>query len=211
LYQFGSKILGYDIYNRKLIDSPYKDNVGGGSVYGFHLTIADVLYYLSEAELKEMEKEIQFLAKFFKSFKLSGLKITKNFPDQDSISITVEDSTGNLEILHTEVVTRIYKKAIASNYTLGLASLNRNQKFSEERAESMLKFFKAPYILTQYKPHFTLLTKIPPGRQQDRIYKELVQAFDDIEKSISINFLSIMQFDKRENRWIIKGEPIPLR
>ncbi|MFX1250790.1 MAG: DUF1045 domain-containing protein [Promethearchaeota archaeon] len=211
LYKFGTQVLGYDIYERILVDSAFKEYVGDASTYGFHLTLCDVLYFLSETEIEAVKKELKFLAKSFREFNLTGLQITKNFPDSTSMAITIEDPSGNLEILHNEIVLRVYRRAIASNYTLGLANLNRNQQSSRERTDSMIKRYKAPYILQQFKPHFTLLTDVQSERQ-DEVYAGLIDLFDSLktDNCIKIENLAIMSFNKKEKKWIIKDR-IPLR
>ena len=44
LYQFGSRIVGLDIYENRQILSPYASYVGNAAEFGFHLTVADALY-----------------------------------------------------------------------------------------------------------------------------------------------------------------------
>jgi hypothetical protein len=140
LYQFGTEVLGYDIRKRQLKASPWQEYVGGAREFGFHLTICDVLYFFSETHAKSAVEEIKFLAKTFKPFDISDFLLTPGLPDENSLAVRVDDRSGRLEAMHHEIVHRVYRRAAASNYSLGLAPLERDN--NTERAQMMIERYK---------------------------------------------------------------------
>jgi hypothetical protein len=201
LYKFGSKVLGYDIYKKTPIDTVWADYVGVAANFGFHLTIADALYCISRKELEVIAKEVNIVVEDFKPFTLS-FEIQKNFPDKHSISLVCNDESGTLEALHFEMICRCYKKAAASNYSLELAKADRDNDIA--RANLMIKHYKAPYILTRFKPHFTLLTKVP-SEKMENIFNELKKLYEEqVENNqIEIDAVAFMLKSDGEQTWEI--------
>ena len=145
---------------REPIDSPWQDKVGSAKDFGFHLTICDALYCSSPRDVRLVRNDVAYLARQFKPFDLERLQVTPQTPNETSVSIVADDPSGALEALHAELVFRLYRRALASNYTLGFTSFTRDR-----RAQLMIPRYLAPYILKQFRPHFTLLTEAAPEDQ----------------------------------------------
>lgn len=206
LYEFGIDVLGYDIRRNHSKKSEWAIYVGEAFNFGFHLTIADGLYFSHQHEIKLLSKEIELLAQEFKPFRLT-FKIQARFPNESSIALVCQDDSGTLEALHHELVFRCYRRAVASNYSLGIAKIDRDQ--NEIRSKLMIQRYQAPYILNQFKPHFTLLTKVPFD-QMEQITQKIKAFFEQkVPKShIDITNLSLMTRPKidSESPWQIKDE-----
>jgi len=205
LYLFGTKILGYDVRNGDLQKSAWSKQVGIAQEFGFHLTLCDSLYFFNEAEVKSIQEEIKFILKNFLTFNISGFLLEAGFPDKNSISIRVEDQSGSLEALHHEIVHRVYRRAAASNYELGLASLKRDKDI--DRARLMMERYHAPYIFHRFTPHFTLLTNVSP-EEQPQVLKEFEKMFSQKvqEQTIRVERLAFMTRLAENDRWVIKEE-----
>jgi hypothetical protein len=204
LYQFGTEVLGYDIRHKRELESPWPEQVGGARDFGFHVTLCDALYFLNKAQVEGVQAEIQFLAQEFRSFDLTELRLTSGFPDENSLSILMDDPTGSLEALHHELVHRVYRRAAASNYSLGLAEPTRDQDI--RRARLMIRRYQAPYILQRFRPHFTLLTNVP-SEEQSKIYHEFEKIFSRrVPKTIRVEELAIMSRPMPDAPWVIEDE-----
>lgn len=164
LYGLGSEVLGYDVRSGVGVPTIWTPHVGGAAEYGFHLTLCDALYFLNPDEVALAGHEVAFIAKDYAPFELVNLRVERRFPDDHSIAIIGDDPSGTLEALHCEFVTRVYRRASASNYSLGKAAATRDDQW--RRADLMIRRFRAPYILQSYRPHFTLLTVVKPEEQE---------------------------------------------
>ncbi|MGA1876111.1 MAG: DUF1045 domain-containing protein [bacterium] len=206
LYEFGIDVLGYDMRKNYRGKSKWSSYAGEAYNFGFHLTIADALYFFHQHEIDLLSKEIELLAQEFKSFRLT-FKIQAGFPNERSISLVCQDDSGTLEALHHELVFRCYRRAVASNYSLGIAKLDRDK--NETRSKLMIQRYHAPYILKQFQPHFTLLTEVPVDQM-----KQIAQEVEDLfkqkvpESHIDITSLAFMTQPKSNsnNPWQIKDE-----
>ncbi len=206
LYHFGTEVVGYNVHERKSGDSPWQDKVGSARDFGFHLTICDALYFSSEQDLLLAKNEVTYLLRQFVPFELVHLQVKPRTPDSTSVSIVAEDPSGSLEALHAEVVFRVYRRALASNYSLGLAPVTR-----DPRAELMIHRYLAPYVLKQFRPHLTLLTKVAPQEQSStatQLDGELAACVPD--RALRVDRLAIMVRPNPQTPWEI-DEEIPLR
>jgi hypothetical protein len=163
LYEFGSQILGYDVRKETDIPSDWKEKVGTSPNYGFHLTVCASLYFLNAQHLALAGHEAAFIAHDYSPFEPTNLRVESQLPDAHSIAIGCDDPSGTLEPLHAEFVMRIYRRAGASDYSLGIVPATRYE--DERRSELMIRRFHAPYILQRYRPHFSLLTAVEPKEQ----------------------------------------------
>ena len=226
LYRFGRNILGYDVRDPKReLTSDWGDFVGGARAFGFHLTLCDALYFLTEGELLTAINEAGFVASEFERFrmKLSDFQVKAGFPDERSISLLPRDPTGTLEALHHEFVGRIYRRAVASNYTLGLAEPSRDDEL--ERASLMIQKYLAPYILSRFCPHFTLLTNVALDEQPEieaklsHEYHRIVEQAEQAERAgkagasfLKVDNLAVMSRSKPPSPqepnppWVINKE-----
>ncbi|HPY93077.1 MAG: DUF1045 domain-containing protein [Methanothrix sp.] len=203
IYRFGSKVLGYDVRKSCTVESDWSEYVGFAADFGFHLTIADVLYYPCQRDIDLLCKTVEFVAQELHPFSLSA-EIKERFPNDSSISLVCHDKSGTLESMHYEMVFRCYRQAVASNYSLGLSSCDRDS--SLPRDDLMIKRYHAPYILQRFNPHFTLLTEVPPDKM-DEVARELKEIYETVmkkEQQILINDIAIMVKSQPDRPWQIK-------
>jgi hypothetical protein len=166
LYQFGSTVIGYDCRNSSQIAVPRPDEVGNACSFGFHLTVCDALYFFNARDRERAIAEVAFRVRETPSFELTNLVVQKSFPSRSYISIAAQDPSGILEILHCELVSSVYRRAAGSEYTRGEGYAKESE--SQERRREMIRRFHAPHILSQYSPHFTLLSNVSPQNMDER-------------------------------------------
>jgi hypothetical protein len=211
LYKFGSQVLEYDLHAGHFLPvSPLHDYVGAAASFGFHLTVADALYCVHPDEIKLIAKEIEFIAQEFQPFHLT-VEFRKNFPTKQSISLVCKDDSGSLEALHHEMVCRCCRKAVASNYDLeafDFEQAKQDRVYSSEPRTSLIKqHYHAPYILQQFRPHFSLLTTVPPG-QMDQVFQEIKDLYGQMvrEPRIEARKLTLMTKPQKGQPWQIEQE-----
>jgi hypothetical protein len=211
LYRFGSDVIGYDVRRQRIGSSPWPEEVGAAASYGFHLTVCDALYFPSESELQKVVSEVEYVSTGFGVMTLDALTPRGRFPSGSAIALSALDESGQIEALHCELVQRVYRRAIASDYTFGLARADRDNL--DRRSEFMLRRYKAPYVLTRFQPHFTLLSNVSSERQ-DELMAELSRSFEARvrNRAVHIGRLAVMtkRADHLDGRWTILKE-IPLR
>lgn len=207
LYEFGSRVLGYDVRRARTLPTELQHEAGDASGFGFHLTLCDVLYFASSADRERIVKEVEYLARYIEPFELTGLEVRGGYPDERTVSIAADDQTGALEILHHELVHRVYRDAKQSNYTLDRKPMLRDPTgpwIARDRA--VIERFRAPYILSRYEPHFTLLSNVPTKCRQT-VYERLR---DDFARSVphkttKVDRIAVMSPTDR-GRWAIDRE-----
>jgi len=205
LYEFGTKVLGYDIRDRQLIKSPWSDDVGSAAAFGFHLTLADALYFFTEAEVRAVVADLEIRLQDFASFDVGNFRICERFPDKRSVSLRFDDNSGSLEALHHELVHCAYSLAAESDYSLGRAALTRDS--DSHRAATMIKHYQAPYILGRFQPHFTLATNVEHKRQGPlRAEVEKFAESKQLESTVRIARLAVMSRDPGRDQWVIIDE-----
>ena len=92
---------------------------GEAEIYGFHSTLADALYFATEAELERVMAEVRMLSESFPSFTLKNFRIPDLFKSNNEIVLQCDDDYGITESLHHELVSRVYRTAISSTYLTG--------------------------------------------------------------------------------------------
>jgi len=211
LYKFGSETIGYDIRNGEHLLSPWKDFVGAAEFFGFHMTVADSLYFCHEAEIDLLSQEIEYLAREFKPFDVE-LSLETEFPNKQGVALKCTDKSGSLEALHHEMVARVYRLATASNYSLGLAAFDRDKETN--RANLMVQRYRAPYILQQFKPHFSLLSAAPSENKEtmlslaDEIRQKMVKLGMQLPLTVTIDGLALLKRPRQEKYWKIHSDEI---
>ena len=209
-YKAGTDILGYDIRNKAFVTNSMANKslnnyVGDARDFGFHVTIADALYFASESALDRIDAELRAIAKTFEPFTLSHLKVGQNIDQRNDIVLVCEDLSGSAEALHHEMVSRIYPLAISSYY------FSNKQGFDESlyspRDALMINRYGAPYILSRFKPHYTLLADPPEDiEENNRVKKEIIRRTEKfINGTVAIRKLALVVKDNR-NMWVIKTE-----
>ncbi|MBD3344047.1 MAG: DUF1045 domain-containing protein [Chitinivibrionales bacterium] len=197
IYTFGSTIVGYDIRSKIHTNSVYKNYTGAAKYYGFHLTICDALYFKNQAWLDRAIKETEFLAEEFMPFDLTNVRLLESFPNQTAVSIGCTDESGGLEALHHELVSKVYRTASGSNYTRDKALLDRTAP--SDRTNLMLTYYNAPYILKQFRPHFTLLSNVPDEKQHEmKLMLENDFSNARVEQRLHVDKLAIMTCGRPE-------------
>jgi|GEM_PF-1545843 len=210
-YRIGSEVLGYDLRSKKTSDSKWPEYVKTTSCFGFHLTIVDALYFAHEFERDMVIKEIRWLVKKLGSFELT-FHLVKRFPDDQSISLVCTDKSGILEILHHEMVRLCYKRAIASNYSpiFGEKRATPNRNYSnDERNSKMMDLYHAPYIMHEFRPHFSLLSGIPADKIES-VFKELEKAISGSTVAVSSICILSKSIGADSNWEILEEGEIPL-
>lgn len=166
LYQAGSAILGFDIWNQRDISNPVgaadmRSYVGEASDFGFHITLADALYFSAEADIERIRAELRMLSEEFRPFWLEAFDFADRFQDPDALVLRVSDGSGTMEAIHYELVSRVYSLAISSSYKAGRT--RRRVPSGDARAHLMINRYGAPYIIKSFNPHFTLCSSMPPS------------------------------------------------
>lgn len=206
LYKFGSELLGYDIYARKNIKSIIeKQHIGNAKDYGFHLTICDALFFFNNKEIREIEEELEFVLNDIAPFFLTNFELNIGFPNHKSISLKCQDLTGTMSLIHYELVNRIYRKSVASNYTMNLAKFDRGG--NEQRQKLYTSWYNAPYILEEFVPHFTLGSEVTID-VRDELLANVKTLFHQKVKdnAILVEKVAILLFDIDKNHWFIHKE-----
>ncbi len=207
-YRFGSDVLGYDIRSGALIkESSFSDLaecIGQAQAFGFHATLADALYFASEAELERVEAELRLLTLDFHSFTLSNLQVVDRADAGGDIVVAAEDDSGTTEALHHELVSRVYRMAISSNYLTG--QTNRPVPWKNKRDTLMTKRYGAPFILSKFQLHFTLCSRVPGDPEIRRSVVERLKAglAKTDQDEVEIGELVLVGRNQGQDRWTIR-------
>lgn len=209
LYKLGSKILGYNIRENERLRSEFTEYIGNAKYYGFHLTVSDALIAYNTNQLDWFRAELMSIAKRFERFSINYKSILRvdEFRDHSAIVIGYDDPTGNLEILHTEITTRFNSQSPGSNYTID-TSLLPNQHHRSSRIESMLKWYKAPFILKEYHLHFTLLSGLHQQCDRENIVERLnvyINQINHLALDIRVETICLMK-KADDGYWHIDSE-----
>ena len=213
LYIMGSSVLNYDIRHMSEVASPQfamlEKYVGDARSFGFHLTLADALYFATESAVDRVEAEVRTLAKEFPSFVLSGLRVVDGIDERGDVVLVCDDESGITEALHHEMVSRVYPMAISSYYISGGAGEAIRNVGSRDGL--MMRRYGAPFILNRFIPHFTLLAD-PPSRSDElsSIVSLLAATLkqNSIEQ-VHINELALVTRNSGESCWRLR-ERFPL-
>jgi hypothetical protein len=203
LYDFGTKCLGFDLRKETAVASRWPSRYRGGAEFGFHVTVADALYFAEEQSVTMLGREIQALARQFPPFDL-GFELQEGFPDASSISIVCRDDTGRLEALHHEMVFRCYRRAVASNYSpLFGAKADRAYAGSSARTDLMIERYHAPYILSGFQPHFSLFANVKSSK--------MAATKESLAKTLPtppfrVNSICLLTKLARSDHWRIRNE-----
>ena len=206
LYQFGSQVTGYDVYDNRQILSPWASSVGSAGDFGFHLTVADALFLYNARDFDLLAKEIEFLLQGIPPIKLD-IEFKVGFPNESSLSIVCQETSGVLESLHHEMVARCYRSAAGSNYDLG--NIKTDRKGDPTRTSWMTQRYHAPYILQKFQPHFTLLSNLPSApEERQKVIEEVGKAYEEQiqQKQVEFRSLFIMRRPQRTRPWQIAKE-----
>ena len=164
LYQAGSDVLGYDIWQGNPVSSSEKNSyirrhVGDAADFGFHLALTDPLLFGNQAMIERVRAELRWLAEQFSAVSLTAMSIEESLHDPAVALLQASDASGALEALHHELVSRVYGIAISSAFRARRSSEQHPQY--DARAKFMIQRYGAPNILSAFAPHFTLCSAMP--------------------------------------------------
>ncbi len=207
-YQYGSSVLGYDVWKEKelpLGDSELADlreYTGDALEYGFHATLVDALYCVSESDVDRIRAELRTLSEDFAPFVLSCFRIDSTFRGGSDVVVRCEDASGTVEALHHELLSRVNRLAISSRYITGHT---KKGVPSQDRARSslMIRRYLSPFILSRLEPHFTLCTNMP--RDEDtraKVVQKLEAGLANLgELSVEVDGICLMVRRHEEAHW----------
>jgi hypothetical protein len=205
LYQFGTEVIGYDIRRGCSVPAILSaEESGEAATFGFHLTVCDALFFATTSEARKVRVEVAVRARQFRRFRLSRCRVRPEVPDHRSVALVPDELSGTLEMLHCELVHIVYRRAIASNYTLKPHETPRDQR--GERNATVTQRYLAPYILGSYKPHFTLATNVAKDRLGVRAAELTRHLQSSMTSNQSVDIGSLCIMGKTAGRWEIVEE-----
>lgn len=192
-YDLGSKLIGYDIRAEKItvpldgFDKFWSKNV---QEYGFHLTMADAVY-IEKDELNTIEAELSNIIGLFSKeneyiFEIDQKPVSFWRGGGDQAALRFNPNLSAV-LLHSVLVCLIQTKGKGSFYS---EMLNANQSNFSQDMINKTKRFSSPYVLDEFKPHFTLLNPYL-GNDHKKIENELGEVFGEF-KTINMNSLCIV-------------------
>ena len=206
LYRTGSSILGYDIWRQCEVPVPMgsadlRPYVGDAANFGFHLTLADALYFSNDAEIERIKAELRMLTEDFAPIWLTSFDLADRFQDPNAAVLRVSDESGAMEAIHHELVARMYSVAISSTFKAGRT--RRRIPPHDTRARLMVSRYGAPYILKEFNPHFTLCSAMP---EDEKERTEVVRQLESYVQSgvggaCEVGELVLVVRDNEEERW----------
>jgi hypothetical protein len=206
LYRTGSSILGYDIWRQSDVAVPrgsadLRSYVGEAANFGFHVTLADALYFSNDAEIERIKAELRMLTEEFAPLWLTSFDLVDQFQDPNAIVLRVADESGELEAIHHELVTRMYSLAISSTFKAG--KTRKRIPPSDARARLMVNRYGAPYILKEFNPHFTLCSAMPEDEmERAEVVRQLESCVESgMGEPCEIGELVLVVRDTEERRW----------
>lgn len=217
-YVWGSEMLGYDLRNAASVVDNLEDlkiirpYVGEAALYGFHATLADALFFATQAEIERVKAELRFLAEDFRPFVLSNFRVSDAFRGGQEIVLACDDPSGAAEAIHNELISRMYRVAISSTYLAGQTK-KKVPPESRSRTGMMLSRYGSPYIMQHFQPHFTLCSSAPVEEPERR---ELLAAIDrrvaalEIEPELEVDEICLLTWNPKDKLWSIR-ERYPLR
>lgn len=211
-YEKGSKIVGYDIRERKTItnnqigDIPINKEWNRSSQkFGFHMTLTDIV----TIEEKQLPNIISYISNTFNkicgkktiSLECNNLDIIGNRKNILGIKV---NKTEHLQRLHNSLI-EIQKEGSSSFYTRKKEIDPEWENLLTETQKNNMKKYLSPYILSEFEPHFTLFdpfeTQINTESVLNEIYKTINLPF-----SIVLQKLSIVTKKHKDLNFIINKE-----
>jgi hypothetical protein len=204
--QLGSAILGFDIYSDAALKATkavadLRSYVGEAALFGFHMTLADALYFASESQILRVKAELQVLASDFQPFVLEGLHVARIAQASRTLMVAATESSGTVEAIHHELVARVYPLALSSNYKSGAAA--KRVPRGDRRARLMLERYGSPFVLNAYLPRFTVCAD---GPEDDRQCNDVTERLESLlgslpERSTEISELALVVKRPSDSHW----------
>ena len=205
-YELGSRILGYDIRGRSLINSEFNPQWNRlAQPYGFHLTIGDAIDFQTD-KLSSIEQELELILKYFNpknTFELQAHPdkfITRLGKKKEVVALRYTPNIP-LACFHSLVATRLNPLGTGSGY---LSELEQQESLLEDQNYYRIKHFYSPYILDSYRPHFTLFNPFS-GNDFATIERELKDKFSAFHK-LTVDSVCLVIQPKAGQNWEIYRE-----
>lgn len=206
-YNLGSKLIGYDIRSEQEtkpldgFDQLWNKNA---REYGFHLTMTDAVY-IKEDELGEIEAELSNIINLLSmdnEYILEASQKPVSFwrGGGDQVALRFVPNLSAM-MLHSVLVCLLQTMGNGSFYS---EMINHGKdNFSQDMVNKTNRFF-SPYVLDEFKPHFTLLNPYL-GSDHKKIEENLSGIFGEI-KSIKIDSLCLVTQSSPEIPFKIQKE-----
>lgn len=206
LYRTGSAILGYDIWRQCEVAVPaasadVRRYVGEAANFGFHVTLADALYFSNDAEIERVRAELRMLSEEFAPLWLTSFDLADQFQDPNAIVLRVSDESGTLEAIHHELVARMYTLAISSTFKAGRT--RKRIPPGDARARMMVNRYGSPHVLKEFNPHFTLCSAMPENEmERAEVIRQLETCVEsNLGEACEIGELVLVVRDAEERQW----------
>ena len=212
-YQRGSEILGYDVRAGAFLP---KDNPSRRALpefdeawikqpqsYGLHVTTGYSLYY-NPTTLPAIEHEIENVLSCFS--KSADFTLTPDGADRivfwhDTIGVVHCNPDPNMLMLHTMLTAKINPMGTASN--VGRRYAQMSPEDIDPVLGSRVEQYYSPYILDDWKPHFTLMMPYT-GKQREAMQAALLELFPP--DPISVESVCLLKRDAGETHYHLHRE-----
>ncbi len=216
-YRFGASILGYDVRTcqavrmlpelQEQLPDFKEDWVKCARPYGFHLTIGDSINF-NPGTLSQIKHELSDILNCFGSKHPFILRRHEDEPvsiwgGQREIVVLRYKPNVHLRMFHALVVARINVLGLGSGYLNRYLS-NPNQYAGKPHQALRIQKFYAPYVLSDYTPHFTLLNPYT-GNEHNRIKQIFSKTFSRFCEISIASICLLVQMDE-DDEWKIHKE-----
>ena len=196
-YKIGSKILGYDIRNRKII--ALRQN--SAHFFGFHATIRGIF---KTSQIECVQKDIKKICLSFEPLRLENSYLYSFNKFNRSIRFKLNRiSAKYLYELHFQVVEVIERYRIKTYISPETRTIISSLK---SRELELLEQYGDPRVLDGYIFHFTLANRASTKEilEIDKLINEEKEKL--INKDILVDRLSIVYQEKEDRYWKIMNE-----
>jgi len=102
--------------------------------------------------------------------------------------------------LHCEFLTRVYRKALVSNFNIGPGDADYDN--DTDRAELLIEHYHVPYIFQQFKPHLSAINE----DEMDMVFNETKEIYENVitVPSSKVGEIAIMSRQYSDKPWIIE-------
>jgi hypothetical protein len=166
LHLFGSGVVGFDL--RSGTRTPAIDElpelaptIGDAAERGFHAPLVDPLFFPNEAAIRRVAAELTILSGELPRFSLVHPRIEDRSQSRGDIAIRCDDPSGVAEALHSELVSRVYRRAVTSAYQAGRGLTRRMSGPVAGRDDLMVRRYGSPNVLNRFEVHFPLCCEPP--------------------------------------------------
>jgi hypothetical protein len=216
LYAVMSELLGWDVWAgqpvrlreeyQRLIPDP-----GAARYYGAHVTIADGMYFAGDEPVEHLARELELLAEQCPPFNARLGELITGHRGPGGLAADVDDLEGGFELLHQELLDSTYRRAITS---VLLSQINDEQLHAHSiRDRRVISQFGSPYVMSRYKPHFTLSRNLPPdGPGRAALLEAAESMFRSVRREFRVDRIVLARRRADSSYWTIAdGDVFTLR